>query len=168
MEKKITQEGNSYWNNNGAYTKELEKIWKELVPNSGEAKTLHGELVRVSGRLNYECFNNGNGNSVEAVLEECSSCDGLGWENNDDDSDEDCSWCGGDCQIESGEYEITDMWNEFVDFLKQHMEEKKPIIAVVNFLEEGGDCHRKDAFKIYNDLLDAVGHQVMTTENKTL
>jgi hypothetical protein len=34
-------------------------LWKELVPETGEANTVQGELVRAIGRLQSECFRNG-------------------------------------------------------------------------------------------------------------
>lgn len=38
------------------------KLWDELVPQSGDAKTIQGEVIRAFGRLQYEWLNNGNGN----------------------------------------------------------------------------------------------------------
>ena len=38
------------------------KLWDELVPQSGEAKTIQGEIVRSFGQVKYEWLNNGNGN----------------------------------------------------------------------------------------------------------
>lgn len=38
---------------------ETNKLWKELVPESGVASTLQGELIRAEGRLSSELFRNG-------------------------------------------------------------------------------------------------------------
>ncbi|MBN2578872.1 MAG: hypothetical protein JXB10_07770 [Pirellulales bacterium] len=46
----------------GHYDQEYAKLWKELVPVSGQAKTIQGELVRVIGRLADEFYRNGNTN----------------------------------------------------------------------------------------------------------
>lgn len=62
MEKKVTQLGNSYWNNNGAYQTEYDELYDKLVPLKGEAKTIDGEKVRAVSRLFYEFCNNGNCN----------------------------------------------------------------------------------------------------------
>lgn len=37
-------------------------LWKALVPESGECRSLQGELVRADGRLNSEHYRNGFGN----------------------------------------------------------------------------------------------------------
>lgn len=54
----------NYWNGNGKFQKEFDKLYKELVPSSGRAKTLRGEVLRAANKLYYERFNNGNGNAV--------------------------------------------------------------------------------------------------------
>lgn len=46
----------------GRYDKEYEELWSRLVPKSGPAQTVQGELVRVIGKLASECYRNGNGN----------------------------------------------------------------------------------------------------------
>lgn len=61
----ITDMGKSYWDGNGAYSKEYGDLWNNLVPDKGSAKTINGELVRAIGRLNYEYYNNGNCNACE-------------------------------------------------------------------------------------------------------
>ena len=71
MEKRTTPEGQSYWNNNGAYQEEHDRLWEELVPASGSAPTIHGELIRAVGRLFYEFCNNGNCNSIEVETGRC-------------------------------------------------------------------------------------------------
>jgi hypothetical protein len=38
------------------------ELWDELVPRSGRAPTLQGELIRATGRLSDEAFRNGNAN----------------------------------------------------------------------------------------------------------
>ena len=37
-------------------------IWHNLVPKSGQADSVQGELLRANEKLRYECHNNGNGN----------------------------------------------------------------------------------------------------------
>jgi hypothetical protein len=41
---------------------EIERLWATLVPQSGQAATVQGELVRCISKLNDECFRNGNCN----------------------------------------------------------------------------------------------------------
>ena len=68
--KKQTENGKSYWDGNGAYQEEFDKLYNELVPDSGEAKTVVGELVRSISRLTYEYYNNGNQNACDFIYEE--------------------------------------------------------------------------------------------------
>ena len=65
IEMKRTAEGCGYWQDNGAYQQEYEKLWDELVPAEGEAKTVNGEILRASGKLYHEFFNNGNMNACD-------------------------------------------------------------------------------------------------------
>ena len=44
------------------WKKEHTRLWAELVPGSGEADTLQGELIRIAGKLTDQAFRNGNGN----------------------------------------------------------------------------------------------------------
>ena len=62
---KITELGNSYWNETGAYQNAYQQLYDKLVPSSGNAKTLNGELIRAISRLFYEYCNNGNCNAVD-------------------------------------------------------------------------------------------------------
>jgi len=52
----------SYWNGTGKYQKEYKRLHKKLVPLSGVADTLEGELLRTLGRVYNEVFNNGGCN----------------------------------------------------------------------------------------------------------
>ena len=51
-----------YANSKGKYDEEYEALWEKLVPNSGQAGTVQGELVRAIGRLASESYRNGNMN----------------------------------------------------------------------------------------------------------
>ena len=63
IEMKRTPIGKNYWNHEGAYERETEKLYDELVPAIGEAETVNGELIRISHRLYHEYCNNGNMNT---------------------------------------------------------------------------------------------------------
>ncbi len=41
---------------------EFKRLWAELVPPFGQAKTVQGELIRAIGRLSEEAYKNGNAN----------------------------------------------------------------------------------------------------------
>ena len=53
---KTTENGKSYWEKSGAYTKEMDKLYDELVPAEGAAATLTGEIVRAANRLYYAAY----------------------------------------------------------------------------------------------------------------
>lgn len=42
------------------WTQEHERLWKELVPRSGQADTVQGEITRIAGKLTDEAYRNGN------------------------------------------------------------------------------------------------------------
>ncbi len=41
------------------WQKQHSELWALLVPGSGHANTIQGEVIRISGRLGYEILNNG-------------------------------------------------------------------------------------------------------------
>jgi len=55
----------TYWNHHGKYQKEYDVLRKKLVPQEGEADTVHGETLRAVGNLYYDVMNNGAGNIIE-------------------------------------------------------------------------------------------------------
>jgi hypothetical protein len=57
-----------YWDNNGPRQADYDRLVKELVPASGKADTREGELLRASGQLGYDFYNNGGGNNVSGGL----------------------------------------------------------------------------------------------------
>lgn len=48
-----------YWCKKGKYQREYDMLYGLLVPDSGEANTEQGELLRMTSRLYYEIYNNG-------------------------------------------------------------------------------------------------------------
>jgi len=65
MRAKFINEG-EYWDRSSKHYEEYEDLANELVPGTGEADTLQGELLRMIGRLSYDYYNNGFGNNKEA------------------------------------------------------------------------------------------------------
>lgn len=168
MERKVTPQGKSYWGDDGAYSKEFHELWDKLVPKEGEADNVHGELIRCFSHLNYEAFNNGNGNAVEEIKEDCPSCHGGGWEEPDEDGErEDCHYCGGDCTIVKG-HKYDSFFQDLFDFLRRNFPKEEQ-----HLLDDLENCALKDKypeglgeFDVYNRVGDAIGYIVMTTENK--
>ena len=48
-----------YWQGEGKHQKELKELTDKLIPQSGEAETNHGELLRLYNRFAYDVYNNG-------------------------------------------------------------------------------------------------------------
>jgi hypothetical protein len=196
MERKTTESGKSYWNENGAYQTEYDKLYGELVPSRGEADTVHGEMIRAVSRLFYDFCNNGNCNAVEVQQEPCDYCGGDGYEDeicNSCDGDgeveyeednlepcyecdgegyihEDCHYCGGDCYVD-GEAVITSYYQDMIDFLHSHLTDSKVVDNLESFMTRndigyGTYTFNDDEMKPYNDVVDAVMYQVLTTENE--
>jgi hypothetical protein len=176
MEKRITPLGQSYWNNNGAYQEDHDRLWNELVPASGSCDTLHGELIRATSRLFYEFCNNGNCNAVEVEMGRCSHCGGdgqvdsgyNGYDDPEEDSYEDCSWCDGTGE-EEGDVLITDFYGGFLDLIEENVP-NAPVQEVRDFMEDSARGYSRYKFDdyemgIYNSLTDSVIHHILTTEN---
>jgi len=49
-----------YSDGKGRHNDEYKDLWNRLVPASGQADTVQGEVVRAIGRLASECYRNGN------------------------------------------------------------------------------------------------------------
>lgn len=81
---KCTEKGKHYWNNEGVYDKEFTQLTEELVPATGMAKNLRGELVRAANRLYYEYCNNGNCNAAEPVYSDREYDDDEEYEEDDE------------------------------------------------------------------------------------
>lgn len=200
MEKLITEKGKSYWNNNGAYQEQYDKLYNELVPSSGEADTVHGEMIRAVSRLFYDFCNNGNCNVREIERDECEECGGYGYEDEEHDhccydcdgdgeigEDEcnscggdgyvtetetrDCGWCGGECYMD-GDVKINDYYEDMLTVLHNNMVEHKLVDKLEDFLKRTDIGYSTYTFddsemKVYNDLVDAVMYQVLTTKNES-
>ena len=175
MEKRHTPDGQSYWNETGAYQKEHDSLWKELVPSSGACDTIHGELIRATGRLFYEFCNNGNCNAVEVETGRCSHCGGDGGEYRGYEEDEDvedtydeCGWCDGSGE-EEGDTIITPFYSSFLDLIEENVP-GAPVQELRDFMEDNSRGYSRYKFDdyemgIYNALTDAVIYHILTTEN---
>ena len=48
-----------YWEKSGKYQEQLDEMFEQLVPMTGNCETIGGEAVRAISRLTYDCYNNG-------------------------------------------------------------------------------------------------------------
>ncbi len=46
----------------GTWQEQYNELWKMLVPGSGRAKFVQGEVIRIAGRLSHEILDNGGMN----------------------------------------------------------------------------------------------------------
>ena len=119
-----TESGKTYWNEQGIYQEEYKRLYEQLVPSSGSAKTLNGELIRAISRLSYDYFNNGNCNACvqESHSEEveCTCCGGYGYI--DGDENEECEECGGSGVIYEEVYDdpvVDEYYEKFLRLIRE-------------------------------------------------
>jgi hypothetical protein len=58
----------TYWNANGKFQKESEKLLDELVPYSGKCDTIEGENLRALFSIYYDYYNNGMCNDTSGAV----------------------------------------------------------------------------------------------------
>lgn len=51
----------NFWDQDHPLSADYNRLYEDLVPSSGECKTLQGELLRAASKINYDWFNNGWG-----------------------------------------------------------------------------------------------------------
>lgn len=63
VEKRLTHDGVSpILVKEGSWEEQYEELWSFLIPSSGPAKTVQGEVIRIPGRVRDELDRNGGGN----------------------------------------------------------------------------------------------------------
>lgn len=165
---KWTPKGKSYWRGNAEYSELMDEKYAELVPDQGIADTIHGEMVRAFGRLQYDYCNNGNGNAreVENLADTCWDCMGSG----EDDEGEECdNCCGSGEDLEAAEgVSLNRMFEPLLDFLYDNLKEHRDKVEAVRqmILSYNHANFTDDYMHKYTQLGDAVMHFVLTTENK--
>ena len=145
----FTPIGKTYWNDDGIYQKEFTRHYDWYVPNSGDAPTIHGELLRAVSRLNYDYFNNGNCNVQEVIEDDCPDCYGTGWQESDYD-DED----------------IDEYYQRMIDFLQEYSNAQNEIDELVKFLTDYYHYRRPNLFaekkaQLYTRLIDKIMQQIL-------
>lgn len=129
IELKLTSENNHYWNNNGTYQQEMDRLYDKFVPTSGRSYNLTGEVVRAANRLYYEFCNNGNHNALETISEwvECSYCGGSGLIDVYDDEEfcaEECPDCNGEGGYYDEEFTLNEYYDNFIKLIRHYFEQK--------------------------------------------
>jgi hypothetical protein len=162
MEKKQTPQGSSYWDNKGAYQAEYDALYAKLVPNSGAADTVNGELIRGISRISYDYFNNGNCN----IRKEIPIYGETSYWDNEDEGDEYDSF-----DEQEYDYGIDLYYQKFIDLINENIPSASHIMEeVVDIIlgEHGSGMFSDTNISKYNTMMDEVVYYVLTNENKPL
>lgn len=170
------------WSLSSLYKEAHDRLWAELVPDRGEADTIHGELIRCGSRLAYDYFNNGNCNvrDVEKLYdhEDCGHCNMGEIEYGEDDDGEPiveiCDECGGSGEIYehyADDVTISEYYQKMFDFLHEHLYDTEAVEALEEFVTSPikgyGDYNFDEQEEVvYNNLTDSIFHQVLNSRNK--
>jgi hypothetical protein len=141
---KLTPKGSSYWNETGAYQTEYDRLYKELVPNSGKSETLQGELIRAASRLNYEFYNNGNCNARDE--DRSNPYQNYGYDSDDEYYEEEYPFI------------VSDFYQNFIDIIKNTINNKE-IKTICDRIEDAiiEESSYNDIIKqVYSNLIDHV------------
>jgi len=176
-----TKLGKSYWDKNGVYQIQFDQMYKTLVPDCGNSKTLNGELIRSISRLFYEYCNNGNCNSAHGeytdIIETCSVCNGTGIVD-----DEDCPNCDGMCDFcddeELSDSWVTEMYENFLKLIGDTIPTLKPTLAIIRTIitdslsletnTDKSEYFDPKVINYYNIMCDNVVFYCINNEDKEL
>ena len=145
----------SYWNDNAKYQKEFSALTDALMPDSGEAETIEGELIRIANRYYWDYCNNGNMNLLEIEYETEEYCAGY-------DEDDEEIW-------EEDEYESGCHINEYYEVMLELVRKTIPDSdSVCNEIENlilnmGHNCQfNQFEYNIYNEFVDTIVEYVLS------
>ena len=139
----LTDEAGGYWNGTSANAETQDRLYADLVPKKGDAKTVHGMLLRGTSRIYYDLYNNGGGNMINNI--------------HDDQLEE------GDEGWHKPEYELDPFYQYFFEaFEKWLPAEHQPCVAEVKKLVLGDVVVFDIAF---DHLTDRILHTILTTKN---
>ena len=161
IELKFTQKPGGYWREDSVNQELDGKLWAELVPCSGKAKTMHGELLRTASKIYRDTYQNGGGNIVE-FEDDGYSCDHCNYyETDEDERFEDHS------DVCDSDWVVTDYYQEYFDLLHEHLstDGSKCLDNVKQELASGLSVNPTIEF---DHLIDHVIHIILTTENQPL
>ena len=137
-----TREGD-WWHDRTPNFERQNELHNQLVPKSGAADSVHGELLRAATRIYYDLYNNGGGNMYDNI--------------NGDWLEE------GDEGYEEPEYELTGLFSELFGFLEQWMpDEHQECVSDAKSLVLEGDGSTDICF---DNLIDRVVYVIENTKN---
>lgn len=166
---RLTSPEGSYWNHNGAYQTEGDRLYEEMVPSTGAAATLNGELIRGINRLFHEYCNNGNCNA--AVPHFAGDRDWWDVDENEDDCDPD----------EIVDVTLDSYYGKFIDLIEDTLPSKidsKEVHAITDrireIIENGAynpsvcSYFSKENVNVYSRMCDLVIWYVLNTPDAEL
>jgi len=177
-----TEKKQSYWERNGKYQKQYDDMYSKLVPDSGSAETLNGELLRSASRLTWEFYNNGNCNACEvnsrfdSFTKECPECFGNGY--TDEDGEETCTSCEGSGEEENeeevdGECDIDSYYAKMLDLIEAEIPGSSKIVDAVRTEITSNSYSNHNQFNeksddIYNNLVNCVMEYIINNNDREL
>lgn len=162
-----------YWNERGVYQAEYDRLYKELVPQQGEADTHHGELLRSISRLYWDFFNNGGGNCydypTEIEEETCCVCGGSGvyYEDDEEIECENCYGIGFTTEEVEGDKYWVGVFKHCYEYLNDHLPETNDVIAYLSDIENAIFNGWKKCWA-FDKIMDIVIYTILTTENEPM
>lgn len=67
----------SYWSKSGRHQRLYDRLYAKLVPDSGEAGSDAGELLRTVSNVYYDIYNNGGCNLLDSKLSDLEELESL-------------------------------------------------------------------------------------------
>lgn len=157
----------SYWNDNGKFSKELSELTEKMMPDSGNAETLNGELVRAVNRLWYEYCNNGNCNARDTEFYYETHTESVWDEDLEDYIEEEYE------EEVEGDTTITELYDNFLELIERTVPETEfNVSAIRNFICDSSRYGRiqfnQEYLDMYNELTDKVVMYVLNNEDKEI
>ena len=155
----------SYWDENAKYSSDLKRLTDLHMPDSGEAATVEGELIRIANRLVYEHCNNGNCNLVNVEYGEEEYLIGY-----DDEGEEEYDY---EETVESTE--IDQFYQDMLDLVVETIKPSNPeieqhVLTLIDMVNQIAYCELgygfgQDEMDVYNNIVDSIMEYVLPREN---
>ena len=145
---------NSYWDKTGKFQKQFDKLTEELMPDSGDSDTLHGQLITACNRIAYDYYNNGFCNTYEQV---------------------DNYWLDSMNYADGDHFEPTQFYKDLINLIRTHVKDEK-INDVMDFIEEAMgpetyELYEEEGKKLesnLNEMIDIVTENIIKKKIKNI